>query len=190
MNAPQKTKRLSTEHVNDVLTIAFEQFGSEFVDKNSLAPYLQDEGKYGFVIEENNKVAGFVIGRVCDKSELRDLVLADQDWFENEFENESVGIIETIAVNPDFSGKGLGQKLVSESLDFMTPEASKVLTMVWEHPDGAPLETILEKKGFEKKRDFISYWKADSLEKGYGCTYCDQPPCTCNAGAFVFSQIG
>lgn len=188
MPAPQKIQRLSPVHVNDVIAIASKEFGGDFLEENHLNTYCNDAEKYGFVISNDTGIAGFVIGRICSGEELKGIALAEKSWFEHEFDQKKVGIIETIAVNSSCAGNGIGKTLINESVTFLKENTTSILSLVWQHPEGAPLARILEKKGFEKKRELQKYWSEDSVEKGYECLYCKQPPCICDAHAFVLAN--
>lgn len=100
--------------------------------------------------------------------------------------NKAELIIKSIAVNPEFTKKGMATKFVLSALDYANSNSySIVKSYAWQGKNGIQMKGIFTKLGFTKKEELPNYWKQDSFEKEYNCPTCGEPPCLCSAVVFA-----
>lgn len=156
------------------------QFGEAYIRLEQLYKRLGEETS--FTAKVNGELAGYVLCHFIQPAPLdfifegKELNLAT--YFE---ECQSICWIESIAVDPKCSGQGIGKKLIATLMSPFKDNPHAFFSIVWEPKNGSPLATIYERLGFELIQRITNYWQADSLEKGYTCYYCGNPPCHSSA---------
>lgn len=179
----------------DIISIANKRFGDDYLSLNELHAYLNNNNKIGIVAFVNNEIVGFALAQICNFDELMKLVLYDQDWFKEEFlDNQTIGILKTIAVDNNFSNQGIGTALTKYRMEILNKKCNIILAISWEHEQDVFNSKLLEKFGLSLKRKIENYWREDSLQKGYNCEICGAPPCRCTALTytsieFILSEV-
>jgi ribosomal protein S18 acetylase RimI-like enzyme len=171
---------LSVADFDAVLRISDVQFGAAYIRLEQLHNHLGKESS--LTAKVNGELVGYVLSQFIQPAAI-DLIFDGKElnlatYFE---ECQSICWIESIAVDPKYSGQGIGKKLIVELISHSEDAPQAFLSVVWEHKKGGPLATIYESLDFELIQRIPSYWQADSLEKGYSCYYCGAPPCQCSA---------
>lgn len=94
---------------------------------------------------------------------------------------DDVAYVRTVAVNPDYSGQGIGTALIAKSVEYLKSiGAKKIMSPLWKHDGIVNSDVIFRRNGFLSVREIPDYWYADSLEKGYSCPVCGKGcRCTC-----------
>ena len=163
-----------------VLRISDVQFGAAYIKEEQLHNRLGKETT--LTAKVNGEIVGYVLSQFIEPTAL-DLIFNERKMnLATFFEKcQSVCWIESIAVDPKYSGQGIGKKLIAELMYPSEDTPHAFFSVVWEHKNGSPLATIYERLGFELIRRITNYWQADSLEKGYTCYYCGNPPCHSSA---------
>lgn len=93
---------------------------------------------------------------------------------------DSVGIIDTVAVHPDYQGKGIATVLVGAASTRLAVEgASLVESYAWKDFDGIHLRKPLERNGFKEIEWFPKFWQ-NLPYTGFECATCGYP-CLCTA---------
>jgi len=89
--------------------------------------------------------------------------------------------VRTVAVNPDYSGRGIGTDLVAKSVEYLKCSgAKKIMSPLWKHDGIVNSEVIFRRNGFVPVHEIPDYWLKDSIEKGYSCPVCGKGcHCTC-----------
>lgn len=169
-----------------ITAIADDRLGENYLDLNELSTYLKNSNKIGVVALLNGEIAGFALAQMCDQNELLSLVLCEHDWFREQFLNKyPVGVLKTIAVQPQFSNLGIGTALTKYRVDLLKKSTNSILAVSWEHDQSISNKRILEKSGLIFKQRIENYWTKDSILKGYSCKQCGAPPCKCAAMIYM-----
>ena len=170
----------------EVLSIANDAFGDDYICKSTLFEYLSNDKGIGLVSRVNGTIVGFSLSRICELHELSSLVLSASEWFDEQFaENTPVGVINSIAVHPNYQKKGVGSGLIEKSVEKLSRVSKNLLSVCWEHNNTVNLASILNRFGFDPIHKIEQYWYNDSILKDYSCKFCGRPPCRCNAVLYV-----
>jgi len=172
--------KLSEADFGAILRISDLQFGASFIRVEQLSERVGKEDNLTAKID--GELIGYVLSQFVEPSTI-DLIFNRKEvnltrYFEK---THSICWIESIVVDPRYSGRGIGKKLIAKLMSLSVDDHQTFLSVVWKHEKGSPLETIYEGLGFKLVQHIPNYWHADSLEKGYACYYCGTPPCQCAA---------
>lgn len=172
--------QLSTADFDAILRISDVQFGAANIRLEQLHNRVGKDNR--LTAKLNGASAGYVLSQFIQPAAV-DLIFDGKElnlttYFEN---SQTICWIESIAVDPKYSGQRIGKQLIAELMSHAEDAPQAFLSVVWEHKKGSPLATIYETLGFELIQRIPNYWKEDSLEKGYSCYYCGAPPCQCSA---------
>ena len=152
-----RIRGLHTADVDEVLAIADSQLGEKYITKADLSV-----GKV-FVAEEDKleKIVGFCIAYTDS--------------------NDGRSYVRTVAVNPAFSGRGIGTALVARAVEHLKNiGAKKILSPLWKHDDVINSDVIFRRNGFAPKYEIRDYWLEDSKKRGFSCPICgNECHCTC-----------
>jgi ribosomal protein S18 acetylase RimI-like enzyme len=173
---------LSEDDFSAIIDLIDIQFGKDYMRESDLESYLLDKNKVGLVAIQENKVVGFTFLQRYSHVDIMGLALTDLNWFENQMETfESIGVIKMIAVDSYAGQKGIGFALTKSSIEELSKNNTKLLSICWQHKDDSPFMRILEKNNLNAAHTISNFWSDDSLEKGYDCANCGHPPCECTA---------
>lgn len=157
-------------------------FGKNYLSINSLNKISSHEGVFS-KIEVNGVLVGFCIATTIDS-------LIDNKWFSlKEYKNISefpFSVIKTIAITPNYQSKGLGSKLLESTVLKLEAkfELENLFFPAWIINEKSRLKTKLLKMGFHYIKQINQYWFNESIELGYNCPACGNPPCTCSIGLY------
>jgi len=173
--------------IKAIISIANTQFGNGFITELELLNHIKSSNKYGIISKINNETSGFVLATIChDFNDLEPIIVSNYKWFEENFKAKfPLTVIETIGIHPNFTGKGIGKRLITDILNKTNPLSKHTMSLVWKHHNGTPLSHILEQCGLSHQVSFTDYWKKDSLQNNYDCKYCGHPPCECIAMVYA-----
>lgn len=97
-----------------------------------------------------------------------------------------LAIIQTIAVDPEMQGCGIGNALFEYTLDKLSKRGIKrYVSLAWKSSEGTNIEGLLVRHGFQLFAEFEQFWKEDSIEAGYECPACGHP---CNCSAVLYKK--
>lgn len=97
-----------------------------------------------------------------------------------------VGYVKTVAVNPEFSGQGIGTKLVAESIACLEKlGVTKFRTTAWKHDGIVNSDVIFRRNGFTPVREIPDFWYADSLKRRFVCPVCGE---VCRCACVVYER--
>ena len=151
-----RIRDLQQADIDEILAIADAQLGEKYITVDDL--YACNV----FVAEhvEMQKCAGFCLSYVGQEGEA---------------------YVRTVAVSPDFSGRGIGTDLVAKSVEYLKRVgAKKIMSPLWKHDGIVNSDVIFRRNGFLPLREIPDYWYADSIAKGYSCPVCGKGcHCTC-----------
>ncbi len=134
--------------VDEIIAIADMQLGENYITIDDLSRC------YALVSEddEQHKCVGFCLSYV---------------------EQDGKAYVRTVAVNPDFSGQGIGTALIAKSVEYLKSiGAKKIMSPLWKHDGIVNSDVVFRRNGFLPVREIPDYWYADSIAKGYSCPVC------------------
>ena len=95
--------------------------------------------------------------------------------------------VRTVAVNPDYSGQGIGTALVAKSVEYLKSiGVRKIMSPLWKHDGIVNSDVVFRRNGFRPGREIHDYWYADSIARGYSCPVCGKG-CHCSCVMYEFS---
>lgn len=176
-------EKITKRQIPAVLSIADKQLGAAFINIEGL---LSDENISAFA-SISEKIIGFCTGKQIplqklyeDIPQLKSMKLRQLEAVEN------LGMVASVATDPSYSGRGIGTALVEYCIHQLEARGLNVLVMTgWKSNEGIHIGSIADKHGFEKLLEVADFWKEDSLNKGYSCPSCGEPPCHCSAVVYI-----
>lgn len=126
----------------------------ESADKQKIQSRIEKFHGHFFVLTENEKIAGFISGLVSESPVLTDEMFEDANLYD---ENGSYQMILSLAVAPEFRGKGYGKLLLRHFVQCACESHLKGLTLTCK-PE---LVEFYEKAGFR------NHGKSDSVHGGF-----------------------
>ncbi len=184
---------VSPRDIPALLDIAEKQLGDAYINRRDL-----ENGKDRIALSAavNGRVVGFGTARVIpaqefygkfepffkqDPTALRPLQRRLPD-------KENVGLVASVAIAPEFHGRGIGTALVERCIQELAARGVTVLVATaWHSRNGTNAGSLLENKGFQKVLEVPEFWKEASLQNNFSCPVCGPPPCECAATVYVRS---
>lgn len=171
------------EDLLEILRLADAQLGTGYVDEGS-EHFLEEPGAFGFVAVHRGQVIGFALCAVCTPDEAISAMRVRVPLHIRAA--EQVGVLKTAAVDERYLGQGVGSMLVTACLDrFQADGVRAVYAVAWKSGDRINIGGVLRRHGFVPAGEVENYWKDASMEAGFSCPVCGQPPCTCSAVIFT-----
>ena len=179
MHQEIEIRKLRNADLPAVIDIADKQLGKAYIQEQDLL--INDV--FAYVAVTAKHITGFCTGRITTKAELYSVIPKLNKIDKNLISNGNrVGIIASMAVDPDYVGSGIGTSLMKHCINLLEDNGCQVILMTaWRSQDGVHINHIAEKFGFEKIIELSEFWKEDSLRHGYQCPCCGEPPCICTA---------
>lgn len=145
------------------------------------------EDDVGFHLKFDSRVVGFCLGAVFSIPELLDyLHIGENELPKAIAHSERIGLVRTIAVQDEFESQGIGTKLVGDCIDeCLSRDATALCAVGWKEDGRVNIGGIMNHFGFQKAAEYEEYWYDESVEKGYWCERCGDPPCTCSGVLFT-----
>lgn len=173
--------RLQAQHLQQIMQIAQEQFGQNFLSQSELLPYLDSPNKFCQVAISGQDVLGFSLMQAGNCEEIAHLFRREKTWFIEQFgAYERLGYRSLTAVAERAKRQGVADTLVRQGLAFLSDKVEVVVCDAWKSTT-THIANILERHGYEFIKECPDYWAADSLADGFICKACGQPPCRCTA---------
>lgn len=150
-----RIRNLEQSDINEILAISDAQLGENYITIDDLTGY------HTIVAEDDEQCScvGFCLSYVSQ---------------------DGTAYVRTVAVSPDYMGRGIGTALVAKSVEYLKDnDAKTILSPLWKHEGGVNSDVIFRRNGFVPKQEIPDYWYADSLEKGYTCPVCGKG-CHCS----------
>ena len=141
---------------------------------------------FTLVIEHAGNVLGVCLGSVLTPGAVGRLMRAG---LPDVLHARRIGLLDTVVVHPDHTGRGLGTGLADAARDrFRRGKVRVWASVAWnptaatpKAPDGATLAPILDRAGMEPFAEVTDYWRTESLSHRFTCPACGEPPCECSA---------
>lgn len=173
-----KIEIANKSHIKQLLLLANQALGNNFITKQELATYFNNPKRYLLVAIINNEVVGFITAEICNKTELLNKVLQLIDLPKN---ITNIGWIKQVAVHPNYFRKGIANKLLKTTTTTLNPFCDTQFCISWVKGTVTPMSNLLLKNNFTLHQTIPNYWYNDSLTKQYNCDICGTPPCKCSA---------
>lgn len=98
-----------------------------------------------------------------------------------------IGVIKTIAVAQEYQGVGIGTELFYIAIQDLTfSDVDLIIAIAWKSKTGINIERILQKFNFIRAFSVPNFWEKDSIEEGFYCPVCGEPPCSCEAVVYYY----
>lgn len=176
----------SSRYKKEVASISEKEMGKNFINEEYLNFFLDNPNAQGIVALVNDEVVGFSFFQWCVKDELSKYIFVDQGWLKEIFKNvDLIGYRNLTAVKKEFQGRGIGSKLVDNSIEELKKRAEVIANVVWKAPGSKNLGKALERHGLKRVKTIRGYWREDSLKRKYECAACGLPPCRCTAEIYI-----
>lgn len=179
------------EDIKDALAISLTQLGSDYLDENDFKDAMSSDDQFCMIASVDGKVAGFAICQVFGPDREPELLkLPDCPERDVVMSTGLIGLLDSVAVSPDFKGRGVGTEMCNECVREMKSRGcGMVCAMAWKSYLGKTnIGGILTKMGLRETIAIQGYWNTmvDSPE-GHDCPICGAP-CKCY-GVFWYRQI-
>lgn len=183
-----KIQVLSSVHLLAAKAICDAQFGQDYLGMEDLAVYLESP-HIGLVALRDKELLGLTLIKIGDANTIAQELLAGQDWFLSKFkETHKIALRKHLAVLPGKEGSGIGRALMAEGMQLLEAEGTEaIISVVWKEGSSLALHKLLGNFQSNPVQTIDSYWKEDSLKKGYICPGCQQLPCNCSV--VVYAKI-
>lgn len=178
-------KKLTKDYIPHILDISDKQLGKDYLTHDILEKIADDSQDYfcEVAIDIHNKIIGFYLGYIIQPSQIEEVLKISQEKIPRALKYANkIGVLKTIAIDDRYQGYGIGTKLTENSIQsFRKANAQMVCSVAWKSKKGINIGGILSNLQFKCITELPEYWKEDSIEKGYECPVCGQPPCVCSA---------
>ena len=160
--------------LKEVAQIASMTLGSSFVDESIL------NNDINLCARSGTKIFGYCTTKFINLDYLKKIL--KNKTLELPKEYEKVAYIDSLAVNTDFAGKGVGTLLFKSTILKLKENNIKFVIMAgWKNGTEVNIKGLALKEGFKEEFEIENFWKEDSLEYNFNCTACGKPPCLCSA---------
>lgn len=178
-------KIANKSHTNQLLFIANNAFGSNFISPTNFEGFITQSHKNCFIAVLNNEVLGFVTTQFSNANQLQEnlLVKTDEPLFTNP---TTIGIIKQVAVHPNHLRKGIATNLLKHAITHLKLNSDSLFCISWKKGNETPMSNLLLKNNFTLQQTTPNYWYNDSLTQPYNCAICGTPPCKCSAELFIY----
>ncbi len=96
------------------------------------------------------------------------------------------GVVKTVVVASEFSGKGIGTKLISSAVENLQSRGiEKFISPLWKSGDRINSDIIFRRNGFVPVKEIPDYWYEDSLLRNYSCPVCGS---ACHCSCVIYEK--
>jgi len=172
----------SKEYNNIIIHIANRCFGNSFITEDSLEAFTKSDCQ-SFIIKSKDEIIGFCLLKIESRNSI-------QPEFKPYIPNKhKIGIIQTIAVLPEYQQQGFGSFLLKHCLNHLLHQkCDDILYPAWIENNKDYFLNKLKSIGFAPIKTFHHFWKRDSLKENYSCIKCGEPPCSCSLKLYKLIQ--
>lgn len=150
--------------IQRIVRLADEIFGDGYLEASDI------NDRY-IVLNVEGTLAGFVNTDIWDEEDAT----GNAAGF-------SLGLIETVAIRPNYRGFGLGNVLISSAASTLIAEGVNLIecyATTWSDSGICFVKRALENNGFEVGQHYKRMWENDV--QGFICRACKKAPCLCDA---------
>ena len=166
--------KMDKSMLSSVQQIAASTLGSSFVNEEILNNDINLCAK----IEEN--IVAYATTKFIDLDYLKKIIKNHKLQLDEN--NIKIGYIDSITVDINYSGHGIGTLLLKETVSRLKESNTTFSIMAgWKNKDQVNIRNLAIKEGFKEEFTIENFWKDDSIEFNFDCTACGSPPCLCSA---------
>ncbi len=148
---------------SDIIALAERVLGAGFFESPNLIQH-DPERVILVAVEPDDSVIGFVRGRLLPAGELQDFVERRIEDIPEELADADakgvLGVIQTVAVDPDHQSGGVGTKLMEAVHDTIIGRGADKLIVTFKRGPNVPhVDRWMEKLGFSLWTKAPSFWK-------------------------------
>lgn len=183
---------LERVHIPQLLEISDNQLGKDYLSFEDLDQAISNRDKFICKVAFNrsdNKIMAFCLCPIIEPNNINTIIkLSGRPMPRSVLHSELVGIIKTVAVGERYQGRGIGRNLTSACYkELLQKRVQSICSVAWKQDGHVNIGGILISLGLKVHVEISDYWMDDSLEKGYDCPECGQPPCHCTAVIYIQS---
>ncbi len=178
-------RQMRKEDIPSLLEISSLQLGPSYLNKSTLTQLLNDPDTHIEVLLVSDRIAGYSIIHIIEKSYLQDFIGSGEISLPNSTPTARIQLRKTTAIHPDYTGRGLGTAFIRHTMNLYDKECDYIMSINWKRSSDIPMEKISTKLGMKQLVEIKNYWKEDSLKSDYDCPECRKPPCTCSAVIYI-----
>lgn len=161
------------------------QFGKGYMDTSAIEQFVNQKNLNGLVAEHKGEIVGVAFARTFPIQNINQhLNLNLVEGGELFPTQRKLGITNSMATLPSFTGKGIGNALMAERMKWLEKNCEAAICMCWEESNGG-MEKLLIKNKFQYIQTIPEYWKEESITSQFTCTNCGAPPCLCSGSIYV-----
>lgn len=186
---------LSDEQILQAVELINYSLGDSYTDFDSLRAYSDSADSRIFTLQHSRTgetIAVAIVQVYENLDQLLDTTPKDQrsrvaSLIADGYNDDPVGLIKSMAVDPNFRSRGFGRRLTKMSLEqFREWEVKSAYAFGWSDYDGCHIQTTLESSGFEVLSHISDYYRQSSIDTGFNCPSCGNP---CECSIKLFEQI-
>lgn len=178
-------RKMTVDDVCKVIKIADGELGVGYLGSLDITPDKSEGENYcRLVALSKSKIIGFCLCEYVDIDRLNNKYHIENvpNWIRK---GDMICMIKTVAVDKEWQGRGVAETLLDEVFVKMKEHGIKVMTSIgWVKEGHTNIGHLLEKKGMKSAGIIENYWKEDSINTGFICPVCGEPPCKCSAEIF------
>jgi GNAT superfamily N-acetyltransferase len=178
-------EQFTPKHFNDVIHLANNVHGDNYLDMDKCHDYLQRSLFNGinasWVAFDNTRLIGFRITFAAPHWQT-DQWCSPEHW---EKPKQEICYFKCNTVNPDYQGKGIGSALLRLSSEEAKKQGcSAGLAHIWLASPGNSAYKYFSKCGGKLVKEHPNKWQHLSINDGYDCPVCGDL-CTCTAAEML-----
>ncbi|NLM35499.1 MAG: GNAT family N-acetyltransferase [Clostridiales bacterium] len=178
-------KKLVKSHIPHIISIADNLLGKDHLTQEILEKITNGSPDFycDVAIDSQNKVVGFYIGYITHPKIIEEKMKINQDEIPRSIKYANkIGVIKTVVVEEKHQGYGIGTKLVESCMkELKKAGVQMICSIASKNRNFNNMDGIFKNLGFNIIAEVPEYWSDESIEKGYRCPICKEPPCECSA---------
>ena len=164
-----------------VLQLLDQELGEDWIHLEDIEQAIADD--FLFVADHEGEVLGFTLLRMLDQDDFKKELKGHKYKIPRDIEvaskSKKLGFIEAIATDPDHQKRGIGSRLIEQSVASLKNAGSELIcTLAWK-TDHTHLAPAMEIFSFKEREEFEKFWYEESIKQDDQCPKCGDP-CTCS----------
>lgn len=176
-------KMIEKKDIDEILNFSQDLFGEGYI--TNIDSYMDSRNSISLVAIDiiKNKIVGYSLSQKCSQSSLAEIIketkIQDHD-LKRADNNNTLGIIKTIAVKPEYQGKGIGRKLIVQSEAGLEKlDVSTIIIPAWRYGDNVNIANTLLSLNYKQFKSNNSHWKSECERNLFSCPKKTKNRCVC-----------